>query len=122
MVYPGKLSERILSFNCFQPDAYTCKCSPGYNATGDFRGCSSYSFFFTYTEYMFLIESFYIDRKSIFSQNLQAIDPTAYSACDAPNVDADCVGLHGAGAVCRNNTCYCNYRQSFVVGQKCGKH
>ncbi|CAF1046954.1 unnamed protein product, partial [Adineta ricciae] len=80
------------------PDAYTCKCSPGYNATADFRGCN---------------------RKSIFSQNLQAIDPTAYSACDAPNVDADCVALHGAGAVCRNNTCYCNYRQSFVVGQKC---
>ncbi|UJR14617.1 hypothetical protein I4U23_001611 [Adineta vaga] len=79
-------------------DSYTCKCPLGYNVTVDKQGCS---------------------RKNIFSEKLQAIDPTMYTACDAPNNDNDCEALHGSGAVCRNNTCYCDRRRSFVRSKQC---
>jgi hypothetical protein len=35
--------------------------------------------------------------------------------------DQGCEALYGVGAVCRNNTCYCNQFRSFVQNGRCGK-
>jgi hypothetical protein len=55
--------------------------------------------------------------------NLQSIDinTPSLTACNSSYTDGDCVGLYGAGAVCRNNTCYCDQSLSYVRNNLCGK-
>ncbi|CAF0941777.1 unnamed protein product [Adineta steineri] len=59
--------------------------------------------------------------KAVYSQNLESIDTNAgATVCNgSQDADADCVGLHGTGAVCRNNRCYCDRRLSYVRGNQC---
>ncbi|CAF3749246.1 unnamed protein product [Rotaria sp. Silwood1] len=76
-----------------------CQCPLGYEPIESKRGCV---------------------RKAVFSSNLQTIDLNTFTtSCDTRYNDNDCEGLHGIGAVCRNNTCYCNRHLSFVSGDRC---
>lgn len=62
-------------------------------------------------------------QKSVYSSNLQTINVNNFTilCTEAYGNDEDCKALHGAGAVCRNNTCYCDRSRSFVEGNRCGK-
>ncbi|CAF3293625.1 unnamed protein product, partial [Rotaria sp. Silwood2] len=81
-------------------DTLMCKCPVGYEATANKQGCV---------------------RKSIYSLNLQSIDPNIFSQCNAPYTEDDCVALHNTGAICRNSSCYCDRSKSFVSNNRCGK-